>query len=119
MPKGEHLKGKIPAHAWKPGQSGNPGGMPRGTKSPTQMMRDLLKEGTPEGVTKARQLAEVLYKKALAGDVRAIELFLERVDGKTKEQLEISRTGESVRDDDLKDVLLGKKKLEDVIKPDA
>jgi hypothetical protein len=54
---------------FKPGQSGNPGGRPKGT---TSALRQLLAPAAPELINKAVTLA-------LAGDVGAIRLCMERL----------------------------------------
>lgn len=56
---------------YKPGQSGNPGGRPRGSGK-TSELRALLEPHAPELVKKAMDLA-------LEGDVTALRLCLERL----------------------------------------
>lgn len=60
---------------WKKGQSGNPGGRPRGERLVTTLVRELDRAGTRE------KLARTLIRMALGGDIAAMrEIFL-RVDG--------------------------------------
>lgn len=61
---------KSPAAAWKPGQSGNPKGRPPGTGE-VGKLRAAIAEKVPE-------ILEALSIAALAGDVQAARLLLER-----------------------------------------
>ncbi len=63
-------KRKPPTHAWKPGESGNPNGRPAGTGEVAKL-RAAMAEHVPAVVGK-------LVESALAGDVGASRLLLER-----------------------------------------
>jgi hypothetical protein len=75
---------KPPKHTrFKPGQSGNPRGRPKGTKNlKTDLMEELgekilIREGDhPRQVSKQRALVKALLTRALKGDVRAANLLL-------------------------------------------
>ena len=56
---------------WKPGESGNPAGKPKGSGT-IQKMRAALSEAIPD-------VTEALLEKARDGDVAAARLLLERV----------------------------------------
>lgn len=58
---------------FQPGQSGNPGGRPKGSRTKTFVALDTLGEGVAEDIVKA------LAEKAKAGDVMAGRAILERV----------------------------------------
>lgn len=75
---------------WQPGQSGNPNGRPVKPDCLTDCLRELagLPDG-PGGATRAQRLAGVLWGKALRGDVRAIALLLDRLDGKAAQSLRV------------------------------
>ena len=64
-------KRKPPAHAWKPGQSGNPAGKPSGSGE-LQKLRAAIVELVPEIINQ-------LVTAARAGDIQAARLILERV----------------------------------------
>ena len=74
MPKGEHLK---PYH-WKPGQSGNPSGRPKGSMNLMPLIRRLLSEGDGE---QALAVAQAALDKAKQGDAKVLAMFLDRLDG--------------------------------------
>jgi hypothetical protein len=88
-PKEEYLK----LGRWKPGQSGNPHGRPKGTVSLTKTLRDLLEKEINLNVhpitgelnvklTVREIMILAMMKKALKGDMTAIQTVFERVDGK-------------------------------------
>ena len=60
-----------PAHLWKPGQSGNPAGRPRGGGRAHEL-REQIRACVPDVVAK-------LVEQAKEGDVGAARLLLERV----------------------------------------
>ena len=64
-------KKKTPAHAWKPGQSGNPAGKPSGSGE-LQKLRAAIGEHVPEIINQ-------LVSAARGGDIQAARLILERV----------------------------------------
>ncbi len=78
--------GKPPkAHRFKPGQSGNPSGRPKGVKNETTIMRELLGQKvsiTHRGKTKRITLHEVLYRRVLEdglkGSLKSIAFLLAR-----------------------------------------
>lgn len=77
-------KGRFPK-----GVSGNPGGRRKGAVSLTTLLRGLLEEIDPEtGKPYGQTLMDALVKQAAKGNVRAIELALERIDGPAQVQLD-------------------------------
>jgi len=69
-----------------PGQSGNPAGRPPSEFCLTDCLRSLARErvrsGPGRGSTRAQALAAVLWRRALAGDLRAAALIGDRLDGR-------------------------------------
>lgn len=63
--------------SWQPGQSGNARGRPKTGKALSELLRQRL-DGTADG----EKLVDVLVKLALAGSLAAIELILNRLEGK-------------------------------------
>jgi hypothetical protein len=71
---------------WKPGQSANPGGRPKG-RLIDEALEELLLGNDSE---LAIAIAKKLLTRAKAGEVKAIQLVAERVQGKPKRQIELS-----------------------------
>lgn len=73
---------KPPKHTqFKPGQSGNPRGRPKGTKNLKTDLREELDEqivvregGRAQRVSKQRAMVKTIMARALKGDVRALTL---------------------------------------------
>jgi hypothetical protein len=63
--------------AWQKGQSGNPNGRPRTGRAFAEALREAGEEG---GNLEA--VARKVWEMAKAGDMRAIGLLVERLDGK-------------------------------------
>lgn len=97
---------------WKPGQSGNPQGRPRGRRFYGEIVRELLASQeidvtltTSGGKTKRFQLkaaesfsflmAVSQLKRALEGDTHACEQLLSRAEGKPLSRHEIMRAGDT------------------------
>lgn len=64
---------KQSGRPFKPGQSGNPAGRPRGSRNKTTIAAELLLEGEAESLTR------MAIEKALEGDPFALRLCLERI----------------------------------------
>lgn len=69
-----------PPHAFKPGQSGNPAGKPRGTKNKIERPIIALMGQHAEAV------AQRVIDEALQGDLQACRLVLERVSPAPKDR---------------------------------
>ena len=86
MPKDKYSVGyKQPPRStqFKPGQSGNPAGRPKGGKNLATDLRDELEEkiivtedGTSRELTKQRAMFKTLMAKALNGDSRASSVLI-------------------------------------------
>lgn len=68
---------------FKPGQSGNPKGRPRGAKNFTTVLEDELKAPIPvtenkkrKRISKREAIAKQLVNKAVSGDLRAIQTVM-------------------------------------------
>ena len=77
----------MPKHLWKKGQSGNPGGRPKGG-GVTAHLRSLLRRGH-NGKALAELVAERLLKEALSGKPAALQMLLDRTEGKPAERVQV------------------------------
>jgi Family of unknown function (DUF5681) len=68
-----HAKAKQNPTQFKPGQSGNPAGKPKGTRNATTLALEALLDG------QASALTEKAINLALAGDMAALRLCLDRI----------------------------------------
>ncbi len=76
------------------GASGNPGGRPRGRVSVVNLLLRKLTEKLPDGKQRnVDAIADQLIFLARGGDLDAIKVVLDRVDGKVVERLEHSGPG--------------------------
>lgn len=99
MPNPENIKN----HKFKKGQTGNPNGRPKGSRSLSTILKEMLEEEiviTIDGKKERKQFQEIiirkLLKKANDGDIRAIQEILDRVEGKAKQQLDINNIKGSI-----------------------
>lgn len=69
---------------FKPGQSGNPKGRPKELPELKTLLEDVV------GEDGAKEIIESLKVQARKGNVRAAEILLERMYGKTKQPIEHS-----------------------------
>ncbi len=74
---------------WKPGQSGNPSGLPKGTTRITDRLRRLVEKNDGEV---AEALCKAIVKAGLKGDHRFVKEILDRLDGPVKQQIEGTMT---------------------------
>ena len=84
-------------HQFKKGQSGNENGRPVGTQNMSTMLRNILKTeidiDDPFLKKKVRNPVQYvimlkLTQRALKGDLKAIEILLDRTEGKAKQFIE-------------------------------
>lgn len=90
---------------FKPGQSGNPAGKPKGIPNSATRMRRLLEltqnltnpvTGDIEGFTVMEQLDMKLIQMARGGDLRAIQEILNRLEGRPRESVDVTTGGEKI-----------------------
>lgn len=76
------------------GESGNPNGRPSGA-SLQMAIRRLAEMSLPRNASRSyvEAVAERLWNKALRGDIRAIRIVLERIDGKVVQPVDVTMPG--------------------------
>lgn len=88
---------------FKPGQSGNPAGRPKGSKNLSTNLREMLEVeiDTLDPVKKIqvkKKIGDVLNLKliqsALQGNLSALKEIYDRIEGKAKEHVEIETPGD-------------------------
>jgi hypothetical protein len=67
---------------WKPGESGNPGGRPRGRINVLALLSELLEDTDENGKSRGERIVDALVASAENGDLRSIREILDRVVGK-------------------------------------
>jgi hypothetical protein len=81
--------GGTPENLSKPGMTNNPNGRPKGTGL-RQILRKIMEEEDKEtGKTKGERIMEVLEEKAKKGNIRAVEMVIENVDGKLPQAINV------------------------------
>lgn len=93
---------------FKPGQSGNPGGRPKGT-SITAILNRKLEELGDDGKSRAEKIAEVIVREAESGDYKFVDMLLQRTEGKIPDKV-VSLTPADVKemsDEELESVVAG------------
>ena len=68
--------------AWQKGESGNPNGRPRANNGLTDALRKLGGAKAPgDKVARKERLADIVWHKALHGDLAAAKLIYDRTEG--------------------------------------
>jgi len=83
-------------HLFKPGQSGNPKGRPPG-KSVSYHLKEIQEEiDADTGKTEGRLLAEKLQKMAKRGHSKAIDVVVDRTEGKLTQPVNLEEASINV-----------------------
>lgn len=86
---------------FKKGQSGNPNGRPKGSRSRSTIVRDWLESsetvtnpitGEKENLTQADIITLALIKKARKGDARAFKELMDSGFGRTVQEIDFTST---------------------------
>lgn len=95
---GEPADNRRPDGTFGPGNNANPTGRPTGSFSIMTIIRKKMEE-IPVGQVKAwkEQIADILLEKAVVkGDIKALEMIIEYMDGKPKQNIEVDVNRENV-----------------------
>lgn len=76
---------------WRPGQSGNPSGRPRGSKSGTAALRRMARAfvDPKSGLSAEELIASKLIAAAIDGNLQAIKEFYDRLEGRPGQRIEL------------------------------
>ena len=69
---------------WKEGTSGNPKGRPIKKLCIADILKDISSEEFDSNNSKLEKVLQVVFDKALKGDMKAIEFIADRLEGKPK-----------------------------------
>lgn len=88
-PEGKFVKGNP--FGWKPGQSGNPSGRPRGSKSGTAALRRMARQfvDSKSGLSAEELIASKLIAAAIDGNLQAIKEYYDRLEGRPGVRVEL------------------------------
>ena len=75
--------------------SPNPNGRPKG--SITKQLKHFMNEIDDTGFNRIQHLCFIVWDKAVKGDLQAIKLILDRVDGTTRQSIEYHKTNEPIQ----------------------
>ena len=78
-----------PANPWKPGQSGNPGGRPKGYIRFADALKRQLAKTDRRDKTNIEKIAEKAVALAMKGDMDAIRWIADRTDGKVAQSIQV------------------------------
>lgn len=79
-----------PDHLWKPGQSGNPAGKPKGARHFSTLIKEAItKVANDTGTSDDILIIQALVAKAKDGDLKAVDMVLDRVDGKAEQTINL------------------------------
>lgn len=84
---------------FKPGESGNPAGKPKGTRNLSTILKEFLEEEIDQDGSKIvlkDAIVRKLIKKANSGNLRAIQEIFDRTEGKAKQEIRLDSTTEPV-----------------------
>lgn len=74
---------------WQAGESGNPKGRPKRGQAMADTLRRVLARKGEDGKANKQAIAEKIIELARAGDLDAIKLIFERIDGKVAEAVQV------------------------------
>ena len=92
------MPGGITGKGFKPGQSGNPNGRPKGTRSIPDILKKIGdEEGTLDGKSKLDVIMYKVFQYALEGKPWAVQFIADRTEGKAKEFREVTHNNQAIK----------------------
>ena len=92
------MPGGITGKGFKPGQSGNPNGRPKGMRSIPDILKKIGdEEGTLDGKSKLDVIMYKVFQFALEGKPWAVQFIADRTEGKAKEFREVPNKSEPIK----------------------
>ena len=92
------MPGGITGKGFKPGQSGNPNGRPKGTRSIPDILKKIGdEEGTLDGKSKLDVIMYKVFQYALEGKPWAVQFIADRTEGKAKEFREVTHHNQAIK----------------------
>lgn len=79
------------------GQSGNPNGRPPREWTMAELIRNALDEEEKAGKSFKHLVAKKLATMALGGDIQAIKEINDRIDGRPKQNMDVTSGGEPIK----------------------
>ena len=81
----------LEPHKFKPGQSGNPSGRPKNVLSKALRKKlEELESDLPDARQKADVIVDKLYELAAAGNLEAIKIVLDRMEGRPRQSFNVT-----------------------------
>ena len=97
-PSNGKLPGGVTGKGFKPGQSGNPSGRPKGTRSIPDILKKIGdEEGTLDGKSKLDVIMYKVFQYALEGKPWAVQFIADRTEGKAKEFREVTHNNQAIK----------------------
>ena len=88
----KYNEGGITGKGFKPGISGNPNGRPKKENCVSDLLRNKGDEIQDDGKTKLQAVIDTLYLRASQGELKAIDMIFDRLEGKPAQKLEVEET---------------------------
>ena len=77
---------------WRPGQSGNPKGRPKGIQTVRELLAKISRERAANGGTRLEAALRRTYDLALEGTPWAVQFIVERLEGRVPQALQVDQT---------------------------
>lgn len=87
-----------PTYKFKKGQSGNPAGRPKDEWTWSGLLKEMADKQDGKSKKKLKKaIAKALFDQAKTGNIKAIREFGNRIDGRAKQQVDVTSRGKSLK----------------------